>query len=531
MGKKNSPTKRINLQLSFCMMKSKIYGQFPIFNFGCLLRKGKEYDKRGHHLGHLCLVSIWNYDIKDFCSKIEKYLNQNDCDKILEEFNVVVLEKEWINPTGRIYKVNRDMHEALEKTAIELFQCKTIFGRTEYNSNLIPDPFASGYKKQNDNCYVQFSDGELGFKYKNELYLLSVPAEKKSFFNIYISQYFSIDLSSKSIAKKLKIIGYGIKNTRINSEFDLRLKTLKQYLPETVDFSDFLLFLRKNRNEVKIVPYYKKLLSCNMTEYENVFSFVVHNTIDMFFNPELLSLSISKPEKEILPISESNNSHLKKRLTYLDYRETNGIYYSLSNEDEALSDDLDDTFNIMHLKKFAYVPSDVLDKYFSLLSVNIQPNNNRIQFKYYKDKWNEIILPIKIEQYTATIDTSLSGIVRILCNIVCLVADKINISERHSTVSHNNTNNYYIKHEQRYKNPNATIELHRSRSKNSNANVLVINHQELNKGLAEKKMHYRIGHWHYYWYGAHNSAERHKELKWVEETIVNREAANIIIVL
>ena len=264
---------------------------------------------------------------------------------------------------------------------------------------------------------------------------------------------------------------------------------------------------------------------------ENVFSFVVQNTIDMFLNPELLSLPISKPEKGNSPISESDNSFSKKRLTYLDYRETNGIYYSLSNENEALSDELDDTLNIIHLKKFAYVPSSVLDKYFSLLSVNIQPNNNRIQFKYYKDKWNEIILPIKIDQYFATIDTSISGIVKILWNIVTLVAHKINISERQSTVLHNSTNSAYVKCEQSFINQKATIELHRSRSINNNANVLVINHQELNKCLLEKKMHYRIGHWHYYWYGAHNSAERHKELKWVEETIVNREAANIVIVL
>ena len=61
--------------------------------------------------------------------------------------------------------------------------------------------------------------------------------------------------------------------------------------------------------------------------------------------------------------------------------------------------------------------------------------------------------------------------------------------------------------------------------------IIVLTHKDLEKKLMERKMHYRKGHWHYYWYGAYNSPERHKELKWVEETIVNRDSVNIVIVI
>ena len=482
---------------------------------------------------HLVLLPKPQQSVDDMFSSVNEILFSKNCIKTIKSNYKIVLLRNFVN-SDFDFTVYEDKVVILDKQGKARLG-SIISNLIAFSKNLSASrtPYLLYFRSVNNKknyCFVELENGKIGFKYDNMIF---PPSRKKSLPIISVSakDNFSINLCSYFSVEKVKIIRYGIGNDYLAKEIQKRLLLFQRILSTKISYKSYFNFIIEHRYNYRIAPYFKMILNVKNNEYERVLSFVVDKTLKVFLQPELLSIPVPKLDEKSTVLAEINPSDIKEQFTYIDYRETNGIYYSLSNEDEVLSDKLDATFSIIHLKKFAYVPSDVLDKYFSLLSVNIQPNNKRIQFKYYKDKWNEIILPIKIDQYTATIDTSISGIVKILCNIVTLVADKINISERHSTVSHNNINSSYIKHEQRYKNPNATIELHRSRSKNSNANVLVINHQELNKGLAEKKMHYRIGHWHYYWYGAHNSAERHKELKWVEVTIVNREAANIIIVL
>ena len=46
---------------------------------------------------------------------------------------------------------------------------------------------------------------------------------------------------------------------------------------------------------------------------------------------------------------------------------------------------------------------------------------------------------------------------------------------------------------------------------------------------SSKDIHIRRGHWHYYWYGHRNSPNRYRKLKWINETIVNRNA-NIVVI-
>ena len=70
-----------------------------------------------------------------------------------------------------------------------------------------------------------------------------------------------------------------------------------------------------------------------------------------------------------------------------------------------------------------------------------------------------------------------------------------------------------------------------SESKQNTNHSMIYNKPNEENTSYTKGIHIRRGHWHYYWYGAHNSPERHKELRWVEETIVNRDASNIVIAL
>ena len=479
---------------------------------------------------HLVLSSKPQQSVDDMFSSVNEILFSKNCTKTIKSNFKIVLLHNFVNSDFTVYE---DKVVMLDK------QGKARLG--SIISNLLPfaknlsasrTPFLPYFKFNNKSnyCFVELDNGQIGFKYDNMIF---PPSHKKTLpiINVSAKDKFSINLCSYFSVEKVKIIRYGIDNNYFAKEIKDRILLFQRILSNGVSYKSYFNFIFDHRDNSRIAPYFKMLLNVKSNEYERALSFVVDKTLKVFLHPELLSIPVPKLDEKSTVLAEIKPSDIKEQFTYIDYRETNGIYYSLSNEDETLSDEFDLTVSIANLKKFAYIPSNVLDKYFSLLSVNIQPNNNRIQFKYFKDKWNEIILPIKIDQYTATIDTSLSGIVKILWNVVTLVAHKINIFERKSTVSHNNSNSAYIKREHRYKNQNAMIELHRSRSMNSNANVLVINQQELKKGMVEKKMHYRIGHWHYYWYGAHNSTERHKELKWVEETIVNREAANIVIVL
>ena len=246
--------------------------------------------------------------------------------------------------------------------------------------------------------------------------------------------------------------------------------------------------------------------------------------------PHLLSVPPTETKNTFI---EENKSASSRHYSFLDYKETNGIFYTLSNENSVLSDNIEKSFNIRNLKQFAYVAGTHLSKYFSFLSVTIIPKDHVIQFRYHNGKWDEIYMPINIEQFIASYKTNPSGIALILWNIVSAVAKKTFASERHTNNSRY-SNNSYIKKVPSYNKTNAIVELHKSYTaaqQSSDSRILYIDNSNLNRTLAEKKMHYRRGHWHYYWYGAHNSTERHKELKWVEETIVNREAINVVIIL
>ena len=165
------------------------------------------------------------------------------------------------------------------------------------------------------------------------------------------------------------------------------------------------------------------------------------------------------------------------------------------------------------------------------MEVSINPQNNIINCSYFNGKWNKTSIKIKIEQYNASsVSPIISEIERIIWNIVALVAQRTYIPEKHYSDSRPQSNTY-IKHDMKNMARKDMVKLTMSNSISSNQDVLVVNHRNINNVLAEKKMHYRKGHWHYYWYGARNSNVRHKELRWVEETIVNRDATNIIIVL
>lgn len=457
---------------------------------------------------------------------------KNSTKQILALFNVVVLKdiadfqiKRQINEEHKLDLSKRSRYTNLAYSLVS----NTVTKKTY--SEPLSFLFSNKSNSESNCCYVALTNGKIGFRYNNYIFPLTPFSKKESIINITTEKGILLTITVKSDIDISKIKLYGNSDKHLYKEIQNRLQMFEKYLGPENDYSSFFKFLYENRENVRIAPYFKMLFNAKKDEYEKVFSFVVDKTLKVFLQPDLLSIPVPKLDEKTTALSEVKPSEKKDQFTYLDYRETKGIYYTFSDENEVLSEKSNIDFNIMHLKKFAYISGDILSDYFFFLSVSIQPTNNQIEFRYYKSEWNKIILPIKIDQYIATITTSLSGITKILWNIVTLISQIINNSERHSTFSHNSTNSSYMKHEQSYKNQNATIEIHRSRSMNSNANVLIINHQELNKGLAEKKMHYRIGHWHYYWYGAHNSAERHKELKWVEETIVNREAANIVIVL
>lgn len=119
-------------------------------------------------------------------------------------------------------------------------------------------------------------------------------------------------------------------------------------------------------------------------------------------------------------------------------------------------------------------------------------------------------------------------------NISVQIAKKLYITEGHHETSYKS--NGYVNGDRNNtihinKNDTAVLKPSISHQAINNSNTIIISHHDLDKELTKRKMHYRRGHWHYYWYGAHNSTERHKELKWVEETIVNRDSMNIVIVI
>ena len=339
-----------------------------------------------------------------------------------------------------------------------------------------------------NNCFVRLIDGKLGFVYSDTIFSVSFSSysKKPSIISIPFNQFFSINLTSWRINELSQIKKYGIMSTTTSNEIEFRLSIIKKYLGSEIDYSAFFKFLSNNRDNELIAPYYKALFSAVKNNYDHIFNNVVNKTLNLFLHPKMLSGSkikeISSPLQEAT--LNKNNS-----FTYLEYRETNGIYYTLSDESIVLSNEVVTKFNIKYLKKFAYVSGDVLSDLFSFLVVNINPNKKQIHYKYYADKWNEIIMPIQIEQYFASIDAVLSDISRVLLNIVSLVAQKTYNNEKSSYVSSNNSNNTYINHERNYNKHSKIIELPVSNSNKSTSDVLIINHKKINNKPSEKKMH------------------------------------------
>lgn len=390
--------------------------------------------------------------------------------------------------------------------------------------------FNDNSNSEKEHCYVALEDNKIGYKYNNSIFQISIPKKKESIINI-TSDRVSLTLTASIRIGSKKIIQYGSKDEQLNKKIQDRLQMFEKVLGVQNNYNSFFKFLFQNRENVRIAPYYKMLFNSKNEEYEQVLSFVADKTLKVYLQPELLKTPVPKLNEKSSVLPNAKSLDTEDSFTYINYRETKGIYYTLSDEKKVLSEESIMSFNIIQLKKFAYIPRDILSKYFSFLSVSIHPANKRIEFKYYNEKWNDISLPIKIDQYTASTDTAMSGILKILWNIVVLVANRISSNERRPNIARKNTNSVYINREKQYINQSDMIELPVSPSTHSKSNVLVVNHRDLNKELSEKKMHYRTGHWHYYWYGSRKSPDRHKELKWVEETIVNREAENIIIVL
>lgn len=140
------PKDDIKLQLSVCILKiAPPFGECPVFNYGTILKYGKERNRQGDLYGQLCLMSKRNMKIEDFYYLVYSILSSNSYKKILDSFKIVILDKNLLAETKYSFQAEIPIYEKLKRIAFKILPYKIEFGKIEYNSLKVPDPFLSGY--------------------------------------------------------------------------------------------------------------------------------------------------------------------------------------------------------------------------------------------------------------------------------------------------------------------------------------------------------------------------------------------------
>lgn len=228
------------------------------------------------------------------------------------------------------------------------------------------------------------------------------------------------------------------------------------------------------------------------------------------------------------------------------YRGTNGIFYILKKEQHALNAA---TFSIIYakyMKKFAFIGrTEQTRKVFDLLVVDIDLAMEKIHFTCIKNRKAQHLhmnIEVDIDHFTFHFLYEPSGVVALFAKVTAAVCNRM-----YNRTENKQTNGAFssVQHITTPKQTKGDIQVATTKKEQKLA-VLKWNNQpakqssqhsvyrgyKMSPAPKEKKSYIRRAHWQSYWYGARNSPDRCKRLRWVEATIVNRDAAeNILITL
>lgn len=255
---------------------------------------------------------------------------------------------------------------------------------------------------------------------------------------------------------------------------------------------------------------------------------------------ELALSSQSSHSTTISPEEAFQRSHA------VTYRDTNGIFYTLKKEQHALNAAKLSIVYAKYTKKFAFIGrTEQTRKVFDLLVVDIDLAMEKIHFTCIKNRKAQHLhmnIEVDIDHFTFHFLYEPSGVVALFAKVTAAVCNRM-----YNRTESKQTNGAFssVQHITTPKQTKGGIQVATTKKEQKLA-VLKWNNQpakqssqhsvycgyKMSPTPKEKKSYIRRAHWQSYWYGARNSPDRCKRLRWVEATIVNRDAAeNILITL
>lgn len=407
------------------------------------------------------------------------------------------------------------------------------YGYMKCKSELIPDVFLFADSGKKEKCFIRLKNNTVGYKY-GKLYFkldisfdesssLRIPVELISFFNAISNVQCSLSVLNPEICGE--IVEYGNDNSVISSAIDEKIEQITKLCKLKMHYIDFIENIVRYRVHYRVYPYYNMLSKATCSDYIETLKLVAEKTMDLFINPEKLNDNNTKNTYEQKNY-ESNADFSIAKLS--SFNETKGIFYTLNDESVIADAKILSTIQGKYIKKFAYLPRNEMRCFFDILVVDVDLKNQKLIFRHYKEKWKSVQLPIKVEEYLFSPMFEYDGLIKMFWIITSIIAEKI-FESNEMDVGNKSLSKWQQKYEKNTSLSNS-VEIIDYNVK-STSDYKVIKYSDLKTRTTEIGMHYRRGHWHYYWYGQHNSPERHKELKWVEETIINRTVKNIIVMI
>lgn len=405
--------------------------------------------------------------------------------------------------------------------------------KCKYSSKLIPDIFLFADSEKKEKCFIRLKNNTVGYKYgklyfkldisSEESSLLRIPVKLISFFNPISKVHCSVSVLNPEICGE--IVEYGNDNVVISSAIDEKLEQITKLCKLKMHYIDFFENIIRYRVHYRVYPYYNMLNKATYSDYIKTLKFVAERTMDLFINPE--KLNDNTPENTYEQKNcESSADFSIARLS--SFSETKGIFYTLKDESVIADAKFLHTIQGKYIKKFAYLPQNEMRCFFDVLVVDVDLKNQKLIFRHYKEKWKSVQVSIKVEEYLFSPLFEYDGLIKMFWIITSIVAEKI-FESNEMDIGNKSLSKWQQKDERNTPLSNS-VEIIDYNVK-STSDYKVIKYSDLKTRPTEIGMHYRRGHWHYYWYGQHNSPERHKELKWVEETIINRTVKNIIVMI
>lgn len=397
----------------------------------------------------------------------------------------------------------------------------TYYDSVIYNGERIYNYMYSSNAKLS-NCFVELKDGRLAFLLKGTICLpASVPPDSKRITIVRPSSNLSFDVTKWVSPSQIQ--SYGIGAIEIANKLYSRIAKLSVPLEKKIPCNTFFEKLNKIKEHPRVAPIYNRLFEIdeyNWDSYNRTIPILLKYVLD-----ESLLVN-TEGQKQVFGSTVPE----KVVFDYKTYKGTHGIFYSLKNEEAIFSDGVSlKNIQCRFIKKFAYVPSsNRLSEVLDMLVADVDLVSRTLTTEVYKGKEiKKAVYPIRVDSDNFTFDfiPEASEVIRPIINTVALICNTIFKSYEH-TASSASRNSHYREPKTPYSGKSEVGVI----TYRSSFSVREYSTDEQGDKLSSPKgMHFRRGHWHSYWYGPHNSPNRVKKLKWVKETIVNRDSQNIII--